>query len=83
MSDLSDIDQLVALLRAYEEDTATNIDDIITLAEQVLITDSGSVNRPMVQKLSSRGFPVYPVEIDRFGWILGGIVTSKGEIIFG
>ena len=36
-----------------------------------------------IQQLKAAGYDVFPLERDGFGWLLGGIRTSKGVIVFG
>lgn len=53
------------------------------LAESVLISSSGRVDWDTVEILREYGYYVFPLERDRFGWLIGGIATTKGTISFG
>ena len=50
---------------------------------EMLITKDGGVDYDAKEALESHGFPVYPVERDGFGWLVGAVLTSKGAITFG
>ena len=53
------------------------------IAENVLITTSGNVDWDAVDVLREAGYAVFPVERDRFGWLIGGIHTSVGILTYG
>lgn len=58
--------------------------EIGSLADSLLITSEGEPNWAAVNFVREFGeFDVFPVERDRFGWLVGGIQTSKGYITFG
>jgi hypothetical protein len=59
------------------------IEKAICLADDVLINDSGSVNYEAMEEVEYAGFDVIPLEMDAFGWLVAGIQTSKGLIVFG
>jgi hypothetical protein len=69
------------LLRLLKEGTNTEL--IQELACAVLIESDGHPAWDNMEILRSNGYPVVPVEQDRFGWLLGGIETSNGLIIYG
>lgn len=56
---------------------------IKTLLCEVLITPGGNLNWDAKDILYSYGFSIYPVEQDRWGWIQGAVITTKGDITFG
>lgn len=56
---------------------------IKTLLADLLITPGGNLNWDAKDVLHSFGFTIYPVEQDRSGWILGAVITNKGDITFG
>jgi hypothetical protein len=56
------------------------VSTIRSLADNVFITKDGVVNWNAIQE---SGYCVFPIERDRFGWLLGGIETTKGIISFG
>ncbi len=53
------------------------------LASECLIGDDGHPLREEMDKVSSAGFPIFPGEMDRFGWLTGCIQLSRGLIVFG
>ena len=59
------------------------VSEVIDLADKYLIDDQGYCNWENINILKAKGFDVFPVERDSFGWILGGILTSKGIIVYG
>ena len=89
------MDDLVTLLKALE--TANEIDgtheflsldipivaEISRRAEKLLITGNGDCDWDHIDDLKDCGYPVFPVEKDGFGWLIGGIGTKKGVITYG
>jgi len=53
------------------------------LLNGLLITKGGNLDWDAKDELESHGFQVYPVERDRSGWLIGAVVTEKGDITFG
>ncbi len=53
------------------------------LADECLIGNDGHPIRKEMDKVSSAGFPIFPGEMDRFGWLSGCIELARGVIIFG
>jgi len=89
------MDQLLNLLNTLESDeTLIPVDECITmyhplvdeisgLAEELLITSNGFCNWGNIETLKNKGYSVFPLERDSFGWLVGGISTSKGIIAYG
>lgn len=50
---------------------------------ELLITKNGQTDWDAKTELESYGFGVFPVEQDRFGWLIGAVQTEKGAISFG
>jgi len=67
----------------YLTSDCSEVAEIIELANKHLITDKGYCNWYNINVLKEKGFDVFPVERDSFGWMLGGITTSKGVIVYG
>lgn len=59
------------------------VQEIIFLADDILIAKGGQVNWENVNLLKQEGFPVRPGDSDSFSWLTGLIKTSKGDIMFG
>lgn len=57
--------------------------DIDSMADDVLITDTGQPNYDNIAKMKQAGFRVGPGEKDSFGWLSGIITTKVGKITFG
>ena len=74
-------------IRDYGEDAILSDNPIVTeaihMAEDVLITGMGLVNWGAVDILAQHGYGVFPMERDSFGWLIGGISTNKGILVFG
>ena len=70
---------------ADEQCGAALINHISILADEVFITNEGHVNHENIQYLYkiNKNYNVFPIEQDRFGWLIGGIETEKGVITFG
>ncbi len=48
-----------------------------------MITEGGHLNWDKKDELAGYGFNLVPIEQDRWGWILGAVVTDAGLITFG
>lgn len=89
------MDHLINLLKALEsDDTLIPVEECITehhplveeivgLADDLLITTNGVCNWTRINMLKNIGYNVFPLERDSFGWLIGGISTSKGIIAYG
>lgn len=58
-------------------------EEISSLASYSLVGDEGECLWDNHEILEREGFPVFPGERDRFGWLSGCIQTKKGVIVFG
>ncbi len=74
-----------AILNNMEEDNPLKelINTALCQADELLVTDQGQCNWENHDVLKNAGFPVFPGERDRFGWLTGCIQTSKGILVFG
>lgn len=72
-------------VRQYlEESDHVAIPIIVRMLEELFITAGGHLNYDARDVfLRTYGYELYPVERDSFGWILGGLSTAKGTIVFG
>ena len=89
------MDHLINLLKALEsDDTLIPVEECITehhplveeiaeKAELYLITNNGFCHWEHINMLKQCGYSVFPLERDSFGWLIGGISTSKGIIAYG
>jgi hypothetical protein len=89
------VEELITALRALEEslkDIQLDMDDVLPskycngvcgLADDVLITAKGECNWDNIEILKDAGYDVFPLERDRFGWLVAGIQTSKGIVTYG
>ena len=59
------------------------VNEISCLADAVLITRDGYCSWEVIHKLEDKHIYVFPVEKDRFGWVIGGIPTTRGIITYG
>lgn len=86
------MEELIQLLVNLEKDETIPVSEYIdvafieniqTLACALLIDEDGLPLWDAVNDLLSKGYPVFPIERDRFGWLIGGIETKKGIIPYG
>lgn len=66
-----------------EESHHSAIPLLKVLLAELLITPGGHLNWDAKDELAKYGFVCFPVEQDRFGWVLGAVDTEKGAITFG
>lgn len=67
----------------YLSHDCPEVAEVVELANKYLITDKGQCNWYNINILRSDGIEIFPLEQDSFGWMLGGITTSKGVIVYG
>lgn len=67
----------------YLEDSIPIVNEIVNLADKVLITNQGQCNYKNISILENHNFNIFPIEVDSFGWLVAGIHTDKGVIIYG
>lgn len=87
------MDELITILKMIEESVeeeseylpADNKYVILagTIANDLLITKNGQPDWYNIEDLRHSGYDVFAIERDRFGWLIGGIQTSKGIFTFG
>lgn len=65
-----------------EQDT-DRLNDIISAADELLVTDQGQPNWDNINLVRKAGFDVHAGEKDSFGWLSGVIETKFGRIVFG
>lgn len=61
-------------------------EDIGVIADSVLITPEGQAhytNHNVLSTLTAGKYTVKCLEKDSFGWLVGGIVTPKGIVLYG
>jgi len=57
---------------------------IARMLEDIFITAGGHLNHDARDRLMhDYGYELYPVEQDRWGWVIGGLQTKKGTVTFG
>jgi hypothetical protein len=67
----------------YLDLTHPLVKEISYLADELLITRTGKLNIENMEILDNMGYQTFPVERDRFGWLIGGIQTSIGIVTYG
>ena len=81
---LSEIDSSDIKPHEYLNDTHHSAVPLVkSLLCEILITKDGGVDYDAKDVIESSGYPVYPVERDGFGWMIGAVLTNKGAITFG
>jgi hypothetical protein len=73
---------IVAKYDYFREYGSTLVAQASELACKTLITEKGGCNWKNIELLRDAGYDVFPVERDRFGWLIGGIQTRKGIIVY-
>ena len=68
---------------AYLSSFNERVIEIVMLADRLLIDDNGHCNWEHINFMKNSNYDVFPIEKDRFGWLIGGIQTSKGIIAYG
>ena len=95
----ADLDRMVFLLKAIDasdledakdeevflnvEPRRDEVNEIIDLANTVLVDDSGKNIYENHEYLKTHGYWVFAGEQDSFGWLTGCIQTKKGVIVYG
>ena len=67
----------------YLDSTHPLVENVEYLAVEMLITSTGKLNIENMEILDNMGYRTFPVERDRFGWLIGGIQTSIGIVTYG
>ncbi len=78
-----DVDEMIIVNNELYENSHPLVIVAKYLANECLIGDDGHPLREEMDKVSSAGFPIFPGEMDRFGWLTGCIQLSRGLIVFG
>jgi galactose-1-phosphate uridylyltransferase len=81
-----------------EENNEVGMDLLVkasNLADEIFISDQGQVIYDNIAEFyeikknseyfnnNNIEYDIYPIEQDQFGWLIGGIKTQKGVIVFG
>lgn len=89
------MDKLVKLIKQVEDSDIPEqqflsnedhplVPQIVVMLDELFITEGGHIDFDAKDKfMAEYGYELYPVEHDRWGWILGGLITEKGVIVFG
>lgn len=86
-NDLAQVDRLILLLNTAEKAEGTDAEkeslrqEIISLATEYLTV--GPDVDGYRQRVRKAGFPVYPGEVDRFGWLTAYFQFKWGILLFG
>lgn len=71
------------LTNGYANDRPESINEVVYLAEELLIKNDGRPNFAEHEKLAAHGYRVSRGESDSFGWLSGVITTPKGLVVYG
>lgn len=83
MNLLKEVDASDIKPRDYiEENHHSAVPLIRSLLCNLLITEKGNLDWDAKDELENYGYIVYPVEQDRYGWLIGAVLTGKGSIKF-
>ena len=92
---MSNLDLLISILKYINSIDTIDVNNgyfvrshplisaVIYLADECLIGDDGHPDRKQMDIVVEAGFPIFPGEMDRFGWVTGCIELSRGLIVFG
>ena len=67
----------------YIEDRHQLIQDAVWLTNELLVKPDGQRDVENESKIREAGFYIICLEKDGFGWLTGGVHTSKGIIAYG
>jgi hypothetical protein len=85
------MDELVELIKQIEESEIEEVEylnnnetasRISSIAQGLFITEEGKCNWDNIEIAGKVNIHIFPVERDRFGWLIAGIETKKGIITF-
>ena len=71
------------LTDGYADEKPESLNEVVYLAEELLIKNSGRPDFDAHEKLATHGYRVSRGESDSFGWLSGVITTPKGLIVYG
>jgi hypothetical protein len=88
------MDRLLYLIQDIENDSniesshyisilLPSVMEIQTLAEDFLIDEDGKCNWENIKILEKNKIFAFPIEWDSNGWLVGGLSTKKGIIVYG
>jgi hypothetical protein len=99
MEQIQKMNKLITTLKAIEECDEIEYNDILNwgllterhqliqtaveLADEILVSETGQRDFENEQLLLDDGYFVTCLERDRFGWVAGGVETTKGVIAYG
>jgi|LauGreDrversion4_2_1035121.scaffolds.fasta_scaffold627356_2 hypothetical protein len=78
-----DSDDSIETSGEYYSSTNPLVNAARYLANEFLIGDDGHPDRESMDIIVGAGFPIFPKEQDRFGWLTACIELKRGIIIFG
>jgi len=78
-----ELDEDIKIYNNYYTNKHPLVKSVTYIANKYLIDDEGYPNRENMEKLKQGGFPIFPGETDRFGWLTGCIQLKNGIIVFG
>jgi hypothetical protein len=76
-------DDTIEIYKEHYSITHPLVDAAKFLANECLIGDDGHPDRETMDEVVEAGFPIFPGEMDSFGWLTGCIQLSRGIIMFG
>jgi hypothetical protein len=56
---------------------------IRVLLNDLMITEEGDVDKENQSALLRLGWAIYPLDYSQSGWLLGALLTTKGDIVYG
>lgn len=65
------------------DSTHEYVDEVRTLLDRLFIDDEGHCNWDNFDIAKGHNIYPFPIEQDRFGWLIGAIETKKGIITYG
>jgi hypothetical protein len=76
-------DETIDIIDGHYSYTNPLVNAVLFIANDYLIGEDGHPDRKSIDTIIRAGFPIFPGEQDRFGWLTGCIELRRGIIMFG
>jgi hypothetical protein len=83
LAKIKELDESTLEFSDYLSTSNPLVSEIAGMADTFLIDNEGHCNWTNIETMKDNKYDVFPIERDRFGWVIGGIQTSKGIIAYG
>lgn len=83
LNKIEELEESDMIASEYLQNDDLMVTDISIMANNLLIDVDGNCNWDNIEIMKNHNYDVFPLERDRFGWLIGAIQTSKGIITYG